>query len=193
VSSASPSKQHNGNTRDRQGRLVSCEHDARRVTRTGARRTITFLADRYQGKLLNSPNDVVCKSTGSSGSAIRPSASSETTKATSRRGPGAADQRLPGRRSDGRGHGGHRDIPRPNGLCFIRRVQALRGREGACRGKIRVFDVVAQGRRWRQPRLRQLRRRNSRRDALRRRRQPLVRLGGGDGLDGVSIFNHPPS
>ncbi len=60
-----PSNNTNGNTRDRQGRLVSCEHDARRVTRTEHDGTITVLADRYQGKLLNSPNDLVCKSDGS--------------------------------------------------------------------------------------------------------------------------------
>lgn len=55
----------NGNTRDRQGRLVSCEHSARRVTRTEIDGTITVLADNFEGKLLNSPNDVVVKSDGS--------------------------------------------------------------------------------------------------------------------------------
>ena len=60
-----PSNNANGNTRDRQGRLVTCEHDARRVTRTEYDGTITVLADRYLGKPLNSPNDVVCKSDGS--------------------------------------------------------------------------------------------------------------------------------
>ncbi len=55
----------NGNTRDRQGRLVSCEHSGRRVTRTEIDGTITVLADSFEGKLLNSPNDVVVKSDGS--------------------------------------------------------------------------------------------------------------------------------
>ncbi|MEN3149137.1 SMP-30/gluconolactonase/LRE family protein [Neorhizobium sp. IRAMC:178] len=55
----------NGNTRDRQGRLVSCEHGGRRVTRTEIDGSITILADRYQGKRLNSPNDVVVRSDGS--------------------------------------------------------------------------------------------------------------------------------
>ncbi|CDZ38393.1 Gluconolactonase [Neorhizobium galegae bv. officinalis] len=55
----------NGNTRDRQGRLVSCEHGGRRVTRTEIDGSITILADRYQGKRLNSPNDVVVHSDGS--------------------------------------------------------------------------------------------------------------------------------
>ncbi len=55
----------NGNTRDRQGRLVSCEHRSRRVTRTEIDGKITVLADAYEGKPLNSPNDVVVKSDGS--------------------------------------------------------------------------------------------------------------------------------
>ena len=57
-----PSNNANGNTRDRQGRLVTCEHDARRVTRTDYDGSITVLADKFDGKLLNSPNDVVVKS-----------------------------------------------------------------------------------------------------------------------------------
>ncbi len=55
----------NGNTRDRLGRLVSCQHGHRSVTRTEIDGTITVLADSYQGKRLNSPNDVVVKSDGS--------------------------------------------------------------------------------------------------------------------------------
>lgn len=55
----------NGNTRDRQGRLVSCEHGPRRVTRTEYDGSITVLADSYEGKRLNSPNDVVVHSSGS--------------------------------------------------------------------------------------------------------------------------------
>jgi gluconolactonase len=60
-----PTNNANGNTRDRQGRLVTCEHDARRVTRTEYDGSITVLADSYNGKKLNSPNDVVVKSDGS--------------------------------------------------------------------------------------------------------------------------------
>src|SRR5213076_1066503 len=56
-----PSNFTNDNTRDRAGRLVSCEHDARRVTRTELDGTITVLADRFDGKRLNSPNDIVCR------------------------------------------------------------------------------------------------------------------------------------
>jgi gluconolactonase len=57
-----PSNNANGNTRDRQGRLVTCEHDTRRLTRTEYDGTITVLIDRFDGKPLNSPNDVVVKS-----------------------------------------------------------------------------------------------------------------------------------
>lgn len=52
----------NGNTVDRQGRLVSCEHGGRRVTRTEHDGRVTVLADRFEGKRFNSPNDVVVKS-----------------------------------------------------------------------------------------------------------------------------------
>ncbi len=55
----------NGNTRDRQGRLITCEHRGRRVTRTEYDGSITVLIDSHQGRRLNSPNDVVVKSDGS--------------------------------------------------------------------------------------------------------------------------------
>jgi gluconolactonase len=60
-----PSNNSNGHTVDRQGRLVSCEHLSRRVTRTEHDGTVTVIADSYKGKRLNSPNDVVVKSDGS--------------------------------------------------------------------------------------------------------------------------------
>lgn len=60
-----PSDFANGHTRDRQGRLVSCEHGSRRVTRTEYDGTITVLADSFEGRRLNSPNDVVVHSDGS--------------------------------------------------------------------------------------------------------------------------------
>ncbi|MGW0480475.1 SMP-30/gluconolactonase/LRE family protein [Nonomuraea sp. NPDC003214] len=55
----------NGNTLDREGRLISCEHGARRVTRTEHDGSVTVLADRWRGKRLNSPNDAVVRSDGS--------------------------------------------------------------------------------------------------------------------------------
>ena len=59
------SSQHaNGMARDRQGRLLTCEHGARRITRTEYDGRITVLADQFDGKRLNSPNDLVCQSNG---------------------------------------------------------------------------------------------------------------------------------
>ncbi|MFL5775697.1 MAG: SMP-30/gluconolactonase/LRE family protein [Chloroflexota bacterium] len=61
----SPSQNSNGNTLDRQGRLVTCEHLTRRVTRTEHDGSVTVIADRSQdGKRFNSPNDVVVASDG---------------------------------------------------------------------------------------------------------------------------------
>ncbi|MFC3208857.1 SMP-30/gluconolactonase/LRE family protein [Aquamicrobium soli] len=60
-----PSNNSNGNTVDFQGRLVTCEHQARRVTRTEHDGSITVIADRFQGKRFNSPNDVAVHPDGS--------------------------------------------------------------------------------------------------------------------------------
>ncbi len=60
----SPANYSNGNTRDRQGRLITCEHGARRVTRTEYDGSITVLMDSFQGKRLNAPNDVVVSADG---------------------------------------------------------------------------------------------------------------------------------
>ena len=62
---STPSFNSNGNAIDRQGRLISCEHGGRRVTRTELDGSVTVIADRYNGKPLNSPNDVVVASNGS--------------------------------------------------------------------------------------------------------------------------------
>jgi gluconolactonase len=59
-----PSHYSNGHTRDLHGRLISCEHGTRRVTRTEHDGSVTVIADHYNGKPLNSPNDVVVKSDG---------------------------------------------------------------------------------------------------------------------------------
>jgi gluconolactonase len=60
-----PSNNANGHARDRQGRLISCEHLTRRITRTEYDGSISVLADRFEGKRLNSPNDIVCAKDGS--------------------------------------------------------------------------------------------------------------------------------
>jgi gluconolactonase len=112
-----PSHYANGNTRDRQGRLITCEMDAQRLTRTAYDGTITVLAESFDGKKLTGPNDVVVKSEGSiwfsdNGAGIRGNYLGH--KATAE---------LPYRvyRIDGRT--GHitiavGDMERPNGLCF---------------------------------------------------------------------------
>ena len=60
-----PSMNSNGNTIDREGRLVTCEHSGRRITRTELDGSVTIIADKYNGKKLNSPNDAVVASDGS--------------------------------------------------------------------------------------------------------------------------------
>jgi gluconolactonase len=60
----SPSNYANGNFRDHEGRLLTCEHDSRRVTRTEHDGAITVLMDQFQGKKLNAPNDIVTHSDG---------------------------------------------------------------------------------------------------------------------------------
>jgi gluconolactonase len=60
-----PSNNSNGNTRDPQGRLVTCEHLTRQITRTEHDGSITVICNRFEGKPLNSPNDIVVKSDGS--------------------------------------------------------------------------------------------------------------------------------
>ena len=59
-----PSNMTNGNTYDQQGRMLSCEHATSRVTRTEADGSVTVLASHYEGKELNSPNDIVVRNDG---------------------------------------------------------------------------------------------------------------------------------
>jgi gluconolactonase len=65
-----PSNHSNGLARDAEGRLLACEHATRRVTRTEYDGRISVLADRYKGKRLNSPNDIVCQHQGAGKGAI---------------------------------------------------------------------------------------------------------------------------
>ncbi|HEY6433152.1 MAG TPA: SMP-30/gluconolactonase/LRE family protein [Acetobacteraceae bacterium] len=136
----------NGNTRDRQGRLVTCEHRGRRVTRTEYDGGITVLADSYQGKKLNSPNDVVVKSDGSvwftdpvfgilgyyEGEKNEPELTPAVYRIDGRSGAVTvvAD-----------------DIPGPNGLAFSpdeSKLYVVESRAEPNR-RLRVFDVVADG------------------------------------------------
>jgi gluconolactonase len=113
----SPANHANGHTRDRQGRLVSCEHLTRRVTRTEHDGSITVLADRVDGKPLNAPNDVVVAADGAvwftdPGYGIL--SDYEGRQATFEL-PTAVYRLDPGQ---GRPEPVIQDLERPNGLCF---------------------------------------------------------------------------
>jgi gluconolactonase len=140
-----PSNFTNGNTRDRQGRLLSCEHQGRRVTRTEYDGSITVLATQFNGKPLNSPNDIVCKSDGSIWFTDPPFGILHHYEGT------AAKQELPtnvyridprtGKLSLVAG-----DINRPNGLAFSPDESKLYVVEaGATPRVIHVFDVIDHG------------------------------------------------
>jgi gluconolactonase len=142
-----PTNHANGNTRDRQGRLVTCEHDSRRVTRTEYDGSITVLIDRFDGKKLNSPNDVVVKSDGSIWFSDPPFGilgnyeghvdTSELPMAVYRLDPGS-----------GRATVVADDIPGPNGLAFSpdeKKLYVVASRDTPDR-TIRVCDVSDDGR-----------------------------------------------
>jgi gluconolactonase len=140
-----PSNHSNGNTRDRQGRLVSCEHGGRRVTRTEYDGSITVLADAFGGKRLNSPNDVVVKADGSvwftdptfgiGGHYEGRPATPELPTNVYRFDP-----------RDGRLSVVTGTIVQPNGLCFSPDEKHLYVVEsGATPRRIHVFDVSAEG------------------------------------------------
>jgi gluconolactonase len=186
-----PSNNANGNTRDRQGRLVTCEHDARRVTRTEYDGTITVLIDRFDGKRLNSPNDVVVKSDDSIWFSDPPFGILANYE-------GHIDQQeLPTNlyRLDpktGRASVVAGDIPRPNGLCFSpdeKRLYVVVS--GTVPRGLMVFDVVndgaalANGRPFVDPGL------NGTPDGIRCDIDGNLWAGWGmgDRLDGVRIFN----
>ncbi|HEU4370156.1 MAG TPA: SMP-30/gluconolactonase/LRE family protein [Methylomirabilota bacterium] len=140
-----PSNHANGNTRDRQGRLVTCEHDSRRVTRTEYDGSITVLLDRFEGKPLNSPNDVVVRSDDSIWFTDPPFGILSDYEGH------VAPVELPTNvyRIDGRTGQATvvaGDVPRPNGLCFSpdeRRLYVVAS--GTTPREIRVFDVVDDG------------------------------------------------
>ena len=140
-----PSNHANGHTRDREGRLVSCEHDSRRVTRTEHDGRITVLLDRFDGKPLNSPNDVVVKSDGSVWFTDPPFGILSNYEGH------VAPEELPTNvyRVDPMGTASvvTGDVNRPNGLCFSPDESKLYVVEsGVTPRVIRVFDVVDGGR-----------------------------------------------
>ncbi|MDB5896347.1 MAG: gluconolactonase, partial [Rhodoferax sp.] len=140
-----PSNYANGHTRDRQGRLVGCEHGGRRVVRTEYDGSITVLMDRFDGKPLNSPNDVVVKSDGSVWFTDPPFGILGYYEGA------PAPVELPTqvyRLDPATGHASvvAADVARPNGLCFSpdeRRLYVVES--GATPRRIRVFDVSDDG------------------------------------------------
>lgn len=137
----SPANNVNGHTRDRQGRLISCEHDSRRVTRTEYDGTITVLADQYKGKKLNAPNDAVVHSDGSiwftdPGYGILTDYEGHIDKfelptSVYRIDPKSGEVTLV-----------TSDLERPNGLCFSPDEKRLYIVDtGKTPGKIQVYDV----------------------------------------------------
>jgi gluconolactonase len=140
-----PANNPNGNTRDRQGRLVTCEHLTRRVTRTEPDGAITVIADRVDGKPLNSPNDVVVKRDGSiwftdppfgilgfyEGEAAPPELPTNLYRVD---GQSGAIQVMTGA------------VNRPNGLAFSPDERILYVVEAAAVPRvIRAFDVAGEG------------------------------------------------
>lgn len=139
-----PSNFANGNTRDRQGRLVTCEHGGRRVTRTEYDGSLTVLADRFDGKLLNAPNDVVVKSDHSVWFSDPPFGLLGYYEGY------VAPQELPTNvyRVDGQTGAvtvAAGDIERPNGLCFSPDESKLYVVECSTPRSIQVYDVVDGG------------------------------------------------
>jgi gluconolactonase len=184
-----PSDQANGNTRDRQGRLISCEHRARRLTRTEYDGEITVLADRFDGKRLNSPNDVIVKSDDSIWF-------TDPFYGIRNNYNGSVDtQELPmnvyridkaGRMTVVAG-----DINRPDGLAFSPDEKILYIIEdGSNPAAIRAYDVVDDGARLANGRV-LIRAEKGAGDGLRVDIDGNLWCGwqGGEGLDGVMIFN----
>jgi gluconolactonase len=143
-----PSNNSNGNTRDRQGRLVTCEHLTRRVTRTEYDGGITVILDRFAGKRLNSPNDVVVKSDGSIWFTDPPFGilgNYEGERAESELRP--AVYRVDGKSGEARMMTD--EVLGPNGLAFSpdeSRLYVVASRATPSR-LIQVFDVVEDGKR----------------------------------------------
>jgi gluconolactonase len=187
-----PSNNSNGNARDRQGRLLTCEHDARRVTRTEYDGGITVIAEKYDGKPLNSPNDIVCRSDGSIWFTDPPFgilgfyeghvATPELPTNVYRWDP--KTQKLAAVIED---------INRPNGLAFSNDETKLYVVEGGVTPRvIRAYDVVDEGMRLTNMRaLVKAEDKGSSPDGLRVDVDGnlWVGWGTGEGLDGVAIFN----
>jgi gluconolactonase len=185
-----PSNQANGNTRDRQGRLISCEHRTRRVTRTEYDGEITVLADRFEGKRLNSPNDVVVKSDDSIWFTDPPYGIVNNYNGS------VENQELPMNvyRLDKTGRIAvvADGIKLPDGLAFSPDEKTLYVIEdGSTPPAIRAYDVIGDGTRLANGRV-FISIEKGRGDGLRLDVDGNLWCGwaGGEGLDGVMIFNN---
>ncbi len=142
-----PSNFANGNTRDRQGRLITCEHGGRRITRTEYDGTVAVLIENWQGKRLNSPNDVVVKSDGSVWFTDPPFGilgNYEGHKAEPELAQGV--YRIDG--ESGEVSLVTTDVQGPNGLCFSpdERFLYIVESRGVPHRKILAYDVAENGR-----------------------------------------------
>jgi gluconolactonase len=141
-----PSHNANGLARDAQGRLLTCEHQTRRITRTEYNGAITVLADAFGGKPLNSPNDIACQRNGAvwftdppfgiSGDWEGDAAVAELPHALYRINP-----------SDGQLQQVLTDVQGPNGLAFSpdESVLYLVESRATPHRKVWAYDVSAQG------------------------------------------------
>lgn len=134
-----PSHNSNGNTLDREGRLVTCQHGTRSVTRTELDGTVVPLATEYEGKRLNSPNDVVVRSDGSIYFTDPPYGLVNLTEGKEL--PFNGVYRIA---PDGTLHLLVDDFDRPNGLAFSPDEKLLYI-DDSPRRHIRVFDVTPEG------------------------------------------------
>ncbi len=133
-----PSGESNGLTFDPRGRLIACEHKNRRITRTDKDGSVTVIADRYEGKRLNSPNDVVVKSDGSIYFTDPPYGGDGTPREIDFQGvyritPKGKVELLV------------KDFSMPNGLCFSPDEKRLYIGDSSNLRHIRVFDVAKDG------------------------------------------------
>jgi gluconolactonase len=132
------SNNSNGLTRDKQGRLIACEHHTRRVTRTEKDGSINVLADTFQGKKLNSPNDVIVKSDGyiyftDPPYGINPEQQEQSQQGVYRISPDGDETILIAA-----------DFMKPNGLAFSPDEKRLYVDDSEC-NHLRVFDVETDG------------------------------------------------
>ena len=188
-----PSNYSNGNTRDREGRLITCEHDARRLTRTEHDGSITVLADSHRRQAAELAERCGGQSDGSIWFTDPPWGITRRVRRHPR-GAGTADEYLPGGPAEpsAGGRDGTATSRDPNGLAFSPDEQRLYVMDGGMSPRvIRVFDVAENGTKLANDRV--FYQCAGRRDADGFRcddgRQSLVRLGDGPGLDGVRVIN----